>query len=200
MGERIDRVAREYVAPLLKQHGFRKRRHVWNRARAALVDAVEIQAFSYNTKEDESFRVSIGIVAPDICQLVWNNNDTGFAREVDALVRQDLSDFWDDSFSESIRHSFMDLATDDISTVGEEIVKALEKKVLPRFETITDYKSLAEDFDRSAKMPFKGYGYTQILYAVLKWKIGKADEATEILESVTNLPWKKRAQEILSLI
>ncbi len=89
---RIDRLAKEYIAPVLKTNGFRKKKLSWNRSRDLFVDIVEIQELPGSTQDNERFVLNIGVFVPEYYEALWQKPYKGFAQEVDAVYRIRLGD------------------------------------------------------------------------------------------------------------
>ena len=123
-------------------------------------------------------------------------------QDADALLRLRLEDFFDDSFSEKLNRPWVDLDTDDINSIGLEIVKVFEEKILPYLNKITDFEILENCF-QNANSRHKEYPLTRILYALLKHQIGCLNEAKNILETLTtekSQAWANRAKAVLHRI
>jgi len=200
--KRIESMVTEFIAPLLKKNGFKKKKQIWNRERNNFIDVIEIEELHGSTNDNERFVINIGIFVPSFFKTVWENEYRDFAQDVDALLRLRLEDFCSDFFSEKLNKSWIDLNTDDISNIGTELAKLFEREILPYLDRINDYKALEKYFN-SSNSRHKEYLLSRILYALLKYQVGCLDEAKNILESLTtgrNKAWSDKAKEILSRI
>ena len=134
---RIDKLAKEYVAPLLKKNGFKKKKLSWNRARGSFVDIIDIQELPGSTEDNERFVINIGVFIPEFHELLWGQPYKGFADEAAAVFRSRLNDLLKGEFSERINRTFIALNSDlDVVAVGEELSLAIGKKVLPCFDSL----------------------------------------------------------------
>jgi len=200
--KRIDSIAKEYLAPLLKKNGFKKKKNAWNRERGDLIDIIEIDVLRGSTQNNERFVLNIGLFVPAFFETIWNEKHKGFAQDADAVMRLRLEDFLDDSFSEQINKPWVDLDFDDITNIGLKISKAVEDRVLPRLDGVTDFNTLDLLADE-VESRHKEYPLAQICFALLKFQNGKHDEATKILGLIAtgkNKAWATRAKEVLSSI
>jgi len=197
--DRIDKLAKEYVTPLLKTNEFKKKKLSWNRARGSFVDIVDIQELPGSTQDNERFVLNIGIFVPDYYETVWGQPYKGFAQEADAVFRVRLGDLLKREFSERVNGSLINLDSDsDILVIGKELCSAIEKKVLPCFESFSDFQSL-HDFIDSMGGWQKEYPLMQIYSALLKQSLGEKDSAKAILDGLItgkNKAWATHAQRI----
>ncbi len=196
---RLDKLVREHIAHLLKRNGFKKKKLSWNRARGSFVDIINIQELSGSTESNERFVLNIGVFIPDYYETVWGQPYKGFAQEADAIFRTRLGDLLEGEFSEKINTPFIALDSDlDVLAVGEELILAIEKKVLPCFNFFTDYRSL-HDFINNIDGWQKDYPLMQIYFALLKQSLGEKESAVAILNGVItgkNKAWAAHAQRI----
>jgi hypothetical protein len=192
-------MVKEYVAPLLKKNGFKKKKLSWNRARGSFVDIIDIEELPGSTEDNERFVLNIGVFIPDYYEVVWGQPYKGFAQEADAIFRTRLGDLLNGKFSERINGAFIELDSDtDVLTVGEELSSAIEKKVLPCLDSFTDYRSL-HDFIDNIDGWQKDYPLMQIYFALLKQSLGEKESAIAILDDVIsgkNRAWATHAQRI----
>jgi hypothetical protein len=200
---RIDKLAKEYVAPLLKKDGFKKKKLSWNRARGSFVDIIDIQELPGSTEDNERFVLNVGVFIPDYYETVWGQPYKGFAQEADAIFRTRLGDLLKEEFSEKINTPFIALDSDlDVLAVGEELSLAIGKKVLPCFDSFKNYRSL-HDFIDSVDGWQKDYPLMQIYFALLKKSLGEKEPAIAILDGVIagkNKAWAVHAQRIKTAI
>ena len=198
--KRIDELAKEYVAPLLKKNGFRKKKLSWNRARGPFVDIIDIKELPGSTQDNERFVLNVGVFIPDFYEAVWGKPYKGFAQEVDAVFRVRLGGLLEGQFSGRVNGSFLNLDTaGDVREVGEELCLAIEKKVLPRIESFSDFKSL-DNFVDSMGGWQKDYPLMQIYSALLKQSLGEKNVAIATLDGVIagkNKVWATHAKRIL---
>jgi hypothetical protein len=187
---------------LLKKNGFKKKKNAWNRERGDLTDIIEIDELRGSTQDNERFVLNVGLFVPSFFEIVWNEKHKGFAQDADAVIRLRLEDFLDHSFSEEINKSWVDLNFDDVTSIGVEISRAVEDRILPYLDSISDFKAL-ELFAKKVESRHKDYPLAQICFALLKFKNNKHDEATEILNSLAsgkNKAWATRAKDVLARI
>ncbi len=200
---RIDKLAKEHVAPLLKKNGFKKKKLSWNRARGSFVDIIDIQELPGSTEDNERFVLNVGVFIPAYYETVWGQPYKGFAQEADAIFRTRLGDLLEGEFSERINRTFIALDSDlDVLAVGEELSLAMGKKVLPCLDSFTDYRSL-HDFIDSIDGWQKDYPLMQIYFALLKRSLGEKASAIAILDGVIagkNKAWAVHAQRIKTVI
>lgn len=187
---------------MLKKNGFKKKKNAWNRERGDLIDIIEIDELRGSTQDNERFVLNVGLFVPAFFETVWNEKHKGFAQDADAVIRLRLEDFLDESFSEEINKSWVDLNFDDITNIGLEISKAVEDTVLPRLDSVSDFKALGLLADE-VESRHKDYPLAQICFALLKYQNGNHDEATNIFNSLAsgkNKAWASRAKDVLSRI
>jgi len=199
----INLIEKDFLKPLLKNNGFRKKKALWNRERGNIVDIIQIDQLRGSLEENERFLINVSLATPKILQTIWDEDLNDFQDDADALLRLRLNDFYDSSFSEEINRGFIDLRSDNLLNIGGEVVKVIERKVLPYFDDIIDYEALMSCFDEADNSRHKNYPLAQINYALLKHRLGYNNEANVILESLKtgkNKAWQTKAGDILNRI
>ena len=200
--KRIDNIANGFVAPLLKENRFKKKKLAWNRVRKNFIDVIEIDELRGSTTGNERFVINVAVFVPAFFKITWDQEPKNFVQDADALLRLRLEDFWDEMFSTKLTRTWIDLDSDELSSAGQELVRLLDEKVLPYFDAIEDFDDLEKCFEHS-KSRHKEYSLAQIQYALLKHQNGFIDEANNILQSLAsgkNKAWASRAQSVLSRI
>jgi hypothetical protein len=196
---RLDRLAKEYLTPVLKINGFKKKKLSWNRVRGLFVDIVDIQELPGSTEDNERFVLNVGVFVPDFYETVWGEPYKGFAKEVDAVYRVRLGDLLNEEFTKRVNGAWLNLDTDsDIIEVGKELVSAIEKRVLPCLDSLSDYESLHGLVDSLGGWQ-QDYPLMQIYSALLKRSLGDKDSAATILDGLIsgkNKAWATHAQRI----
>jgi hypothetical protein len=200
--KRIDIISKEFIAPLLKTNGFKKKKLVWNRVRNNVIDIIEIDELRGSTADNERFVINVSTFVPSFFKVIWNDELKNFVQDADALLRLRLEDFCDETCSAKLNQSWIDLCSDEESSLGLEIVSVFEEKVLPYLNKIESFEVLDECYQNSNSR-HKEYPLAQIQYALLKKETGCLDESRIILESLVsgkNQAWASRAQNVLSRI
>ena len=198
----IDSISKNYMAPLLKSNGFKKKSAVWNRARGNFIDIIELDELRGSSDGNERFVINIGICIPMFSEVLWGKPLNGLARDADALIRLRLDDFLTPSASSSLRNGWIDLAPENLSSTGREIAQIIEIDVLTYLSAITDFQSFELAFINSNSR-HKNYPLAKILYALLRRENAQVADAKAILESIasgSNKVWALKAKRVLSHI
>jgi hypothetical protein len=197
--KRIDNIAKEFLAPLLKKNGFKKKKLAWNRSRNDFIDIIEIDELRGSTFDNERFVINISVFVPYFFKIIFNDEHKNFVQDADALLRLRLQDFCDERFSVRVNQAWIDLDSNELSNTGLEVVSLFTEKVLPYLAQVDNFEVLDKCFQNSNSR-HKEYPLTQIQYALLKRERGEADESKNILESISsgkNGAWANRAKDIL---
>ncbi|MFC4700580.1 DUF4304 domain-containing protein [Glaciecola siphonariae] len=200
---RIDNLVKGYIAPVLKQNSFKKKKLSWNRSRASFIDVIDVQESKGSTTGSERFTLNIGVFVPSFYETVWNEPCKGFAQEADCVVRFRLGALLQENFSGQALDTWWNLETDeDIDKVGSELKSAIESKVLPFMDSMTYFKSLYEFVDSMGGWQ-QQYPLMQIYFALLKKSLGDQGASLDILNGLVlgnNKAWAARAKQVLAAL
>lgn len=171
-------IAKCWIQPLLRSHGFRKNGHRWNRKRSDFVDVVTIQIASYSSKGNESFTVNLGVAVPDFVKIIWPKMTKRWLVDADCAVRCRLGRLQDKSLDQ-----WWTISNGDHKLIGQEIHSVLDTKGIPFMEKVEDYISLVSCL-RQEKGWHQKRPDTTVYLALAEWKVGNADSALQILDGL----------------
>ena len=144
--------------------------------------------------------MNIGVFVPSFYEKVWGKRVTGFALEVNCVIRFRLGDLLQDALSGGALDTWWELNDDkDIDAAGDVLRLALEHRVLPTLDAITDFGRM-ESFASRLGGWWSKYGLFHIYLALLNIEIGNAGAAEEILNGMLaekNNGWSAKAEQVI---
>ena len=196
---RIQQIIANPIQPILKQAGFRKKGHLWNRYRERFVDVLDIQRAKVDVPGSEEFTINLGIFVPEFYEVVWGEKIKGFAKEVDCAFRLRIGPLLQECAAREALDIWWNLESQkDVESAGEEISCALRDKVLPFFESFRSIQDI-HDYIENVEPGKHNDLLAQIYLALAKIAIGDADACDKILMSIIQGPskgWADRASLI----
>jgi len=197
----IAEFVKQYVAPILKRHGFKKRRLVWNRTRGALTHVVRLELSRWNTRERQNFRFNMGVWERRVARIAWDRGPAAWISDFDCYPRYVGDELIDGSeqFPGPAWTLTPDAATRDI---GSEVQRVLEEKLLPLLDhcdSIGDMLDLARLGLARRKAGWQHPG-EKLEFAVLHHLNGEYDAARDILADLDSGgepdEWDEKIQEV----
>ncbi len=171
-------IAKCWIQPLLRSHGFRKNGYRWNRERSDFIDVVTIQLASYNSKRTEVFTVNLGVAVPDFVKIIWPKTTKRWLVDADCAVRCRLGSLQDKPLDQ-----WWTISNGDCEVIGQEIQFALDTKGIPFLEQVEDYVSMV-DCLRQEKDWHQRRPDTKLYLALAEWKVGDTASALQTLDDL----------------
>lgn len=164
----IDHLIHDYVHPLLKERGFRRRGRTWNRRFDELVQIVNVQASARNFGNFGRFFINIGISVPGLPHLGPHRDGDQFISERFCQLRLRIGQLMPTPV-----HAWHFYTSDNPDEVGCAVADALVAYGLPFLDQCMTLKDLDEYLDRNDLLFH--------FHATLTAYLGHRDEARRIL-------------------
>ena len=138
---RFNNILKNWLSPLLKSHGFKKRREVYICEGQALTDLIAIQRSRWNDAQEVQFTLNYGIYVPGVVSTYLNQTEPAKAKIDDCCITARIG-----MLSELRKDQWWTLRVDDApekvdAQIGRELqnqVKHLMIPFLEGFETRDD--------------------------------------------------------------
>lgn len=134
ISKRIDAIISANLAPLLKEHGFRKKARNFYRQHEDRIELINVQASQSNEGAEGRFTVNVGVFYPAICAITGAPTVQGMPKEPDCTVREriglisaDRKDTWWSITGKS-----------DDGQIAKDLVKKVEILCLPWLESMSN--------------------------------------------------------------
>lgn len=188
---------KDYLAPQLKNAGFKKKGQTWNRpVNDELVHVINVQKSGWSDSEEISFTVNMGLFVRPVYQIIWNREASKIIAESDCFPRFRIGRLPGKTAGKDIWWELHDRL--ELSSVGNEIAKKIEEDGLPlldRCRSIPDVLSLANSLDKKRMI-----AQEKLSYGVLMYWAGQKDAGLVMLDELqTNSRmkgWESRICEI----
>lgn len=192
----LDSLIKVTMTPLLKKVGFKKKGRCWNKQVGDLVHVIQLQVSRYNTADDGSFTLNIGVFHSQVFSIIWDKypprhvpiENCIFSVRVGFIdaAQQNSNDVYDIWWS-------IDSKT-NMEALLEEIDVSISEKILPFLSRLSDAASVLECIERTNRyrneMPL-----CRLNHAVLSSLVGMdKDRAIKEIEEVASgcKDWKLR--------
>lgn len=193
----------EVISPILKEHGFRRKKSTWNRTRGDLVDVVDVQTSRQDPAGSCNFTVNVGIFFKPVYEICWGKPAPQFIQETDCTSRTRVSSLRQRALAGRDRtDDWWQLRSDSADeSLNRDVREAMKGSVLPfldRIQSATDLLGLLlEDKTATSAQPLN-----RISLAILKALLGDERAAYEMLRTVaaTAPAWGTRIEEVISRI
>lgn len=187
----------KYVAPLLKQYGFRKKELTWYRTRDGLVQVVNFQLSRFNNSEEESFTINLGVFNPLIWRKCWAKESPKFIREEDCFPRIRIGQLLSSTTGEAVDHWWTCHESTNGEVLGSEINKVLEEKCLKFLDDMLNCEQVARFYSSHFNhlMPIE-----KIYLAITKSCLGDIHSSHDLLNEVgaISVAWANRVEQVRS--
>lgn len=173
-------LVRQYVAPLLSAHDYRKSKLVWNRRRPEIIQALDLQVSRWSDEEKLRFTVNLGVLVERVWQILWDRPVPRVVHEADRFPEMRVSYLLEEGpLRKDIWWTIT--PTTDLGAMGTELQSVLSEECIPfldRLDSIDAIVELANDPVLRRTPP------EQMPFAILKYLAGKREEALEILSAL----------------
>jgi len=189
---RVENLIKESFSSVLRESGFRRKGHRWNRERGSFIDVVEVQRPKVNITGDESFAVEGGVFVPEFYEPIWREKPPQFAKTVDCPVRARTDEIARIAGAPPSRQWWRLVGEDDYESLKVNMPSVLRELVLPFLER---YKSMADI--HAALLNPRGMqavnNFRKFHLAIAKAKLGDITGAKSVLEEAAKTGWGSRA-------
>lgn len=171
----------QYVSPTLRNKDFRKRRLVWNRNQGSFMHVLDIQPSRWNTKNEESFTINVGVLYKPAWSICWGKTCPGFIKAHDCVPEFRIGQLLANLAPKALDKWWTLKSQDDIEVVGKELQNVIREKCLPFFESCASLEQISviiTDHD-DWKHPAQRMGY-----AIVKYCAGETEVAIAILNEM----------------
>jgi hypothetical protein len=192
----INDLVKNYIAPLLAENEFIRKRHVWNKHKRDVIHVIAIQKSQWNTKDKCTFTLNIGIWLKPLWEILQNKTAPSFIHPEDCFPEYRVGELleWDKPAKDL--WWTLDQNT-DAASVGTEIKNVLQKNCLPFLNKCNSLQDVLYFAIRKNKSL---HPYGKLAIATLNHLNGKYDIAEEILtemESNKKLEaWREKIQKV----
>lgn len=152
ISKKIDEIVKLGLAPLLKEHGFKKKARNFYREHEDRIDLINVQASQFNAGAEGQFTVNVGVYFPAISAITDALPVKGMPKEYDCTARErigllssDNRDTWwsvDDSV--------------DTNNMAAELASSVESLCLPWLAKMAYLENLKLEDEK--KIPFIAAG------------------------------------------
>jgi len=187
-----------FVSPLLKRHGFKKKRLTWNKTTAdGFNQVVDFQVSKFSCPEEESFTINLGVFFPDVWRKCWAKEPPKFVNEEDCFPRVRVAQLLNGFSQESTDYWWTCNTEVEIDKVGKEIEVLLEKECLPFLDKMLNIQNVIRLYSSGS---VKLTPIEKIYLAIMKYSTGDIDSSIELLKEVSNISnvWANRVDTIWS--
>ncbi|MDX3775553.1 DUF4304 domain-containing protein [Chromatiaceae bacterium AAb-1] len=187
----------EHIAPLLKQHGFKKKDLTWSKSKDGVVQVIDFQLSRFSTDEKEDFTINLGVFDPLVWKKCWAKEPPKFIREEDCFPRIRIGQLLNGFSKESTDHWWMCSAKTNEDELGKEIDNLLEEKCLPFLGDMLDCHEVIKFYSSGSNhlMPIE-----KIYLAIIKNHVGDTHSSDELLSEVVAISkaWANRVVQVRS--
>ena len=183
VSKRIDRIARQAIAPILKPLGFRKTGRNWRRATAHGVQIVNLQASSWNAPTSGRFTVNLAVYFPAEAELADSVTAGRSAPTHSHCIVQERIGLL---MPEGADHWWEVGCDEDEVEAGGEAAAAVARYGLPWLEAHSD-PAIARQWTESKRLLFWS--------AVFALRAGDSRAASDLLASALNAATDRPALE-----
>lgn len=189
--KKTDILVKDYIAPVLKKHGFKKRRHSWNRHKGELVDIINIRHTQGSMPNEERIYFNVSIAIPKFIKIIWNKEST-FIDEVNGIIRFRLHRILEKDGFELLRYDGINVDEKLMDNI-DKLVEVIENKLIPFLDRNKTYEDLYNNY-----LLVGGYnGYAEKLYLfLLLYYLDKTDELNELMNELLKSGWKDKFLEV----
>lgn len=190
-------IVKEYVAPLLKRHGFKKKDMIWNKHLHGVIQVADFQLSRFNDDDKESFTINLGVFDPVVWERCWGKSSPKFVKADDCFPRLRIGQLLGDTPTESVDHWWSLNSETDEEVLGKKITELLERKCLPFLGQMSDYRRIIEFYNANTLhlMPIE-----KIYLAIIQNVIGNISSSNALLNDVTDnsKAWANRVNIVRS--
>lgn len=188
----------QHVSPTLRNKGFRKKGLVWNRNLGDIVHVLDIQPSRWNTKDEKSFTINVGVLYKPAWSICWGKACPEVIKAHDCFPEFRIGQLLANLAPKALDKWWTLKSEDDVEVVGEELQDVISEKCLPFLESCASLRQISviiTDHD-DWKQPAQ-----RMAYAILKYCAGETEVAIAILnEMIANRKleaWHPRLRDAL---
>jgi hypothetical protein len=187
-----------FLSPLLKRHGFKRKSLTWNRASGDIVHVIDAQVSRFSGPDRVDLTVNVGIWARPLWIIYSAKETPSFVREHDcwpcfrigqllADFRRDAKDVWWKLTGEA-----------DVEMVGTELCSALSDKCIPFLNGFRSLEDLKRFCDTTADLRLMPGG--KLYLAILNYKVGDRAGYERLITEFADeklRAWQARVAEVV---
>lgn len=190
----VKEIIGDYIAPGLKEAGFKKSGTTWNCRIDGVVHVVDLQS-SRSGSGRVNFTLNLGIWVEDVWKICWAKDRPRFIREEDCFPRFRVGQILG-GFQEKVHDKWWQLQKGESPvTVGEEVRSVLIQKCLPVLQEVqskSDALAFATD-KLLIRLPLE-----VIYFAILQFISGNSEQThATLLDLSSDNHWGPRVEGIL---
>lgn len=186
MNKIIQSLADEYLAPLLKSNGFKKKGITWNRQRADLIDVIDIEKLRYSDPAVPQIRGAVAICVPKFRAIMFDQSPGTF-QIGDGIFHVSFAALRMRDFSGRELEPWLDLTDGVLHSAGEMLRDTIRDHAIPFLESLKSYEDLQEFLQElkgsQTKMP-----YYQINKSLIDFEAGDIEKCRATLDSLKVWP------------
>ncbi|GHA22220.1 hypothetical protein GCM10008090_35040 [Arenicella chitinivorans] len=193
----LNDLIKTHVAPLLRQHGYRKKEMTWNKTEDTYVRVIDFQLSSYSDKKEESFTINLGVYSPAIWRVCWRKDPPNFIKEDACFPRFRVGQLFGGFSMDSTDHWWTCSEDTNLDELGIQISTVLENNCIPFVESLLSYEKI-NDFYSSLDtnlLPIE-----KVYLAIVRSFLGDSKGAMDLLSSVGSISkaWATRVEIVES--
>lgn len=184
----INIIAQEYLHPILKPLGFKRKGLVWNRVRNEFVDVIKLQSSKYSNALDKIITGNVALAIPEFSKIIFNREPSFFI-DADGIFNIRFGRF----YTENAFDKWWTVNENNLSEVGKEFCVLVADKAIPFLDSFNDFKKISQNLNLqgwSLKIP-----YYHMCKALVFWKLGDNRQFSEELSLIYPV-WKDKVEEI----
>lgn len=190
-------LVKNYVSPLLKQQGFKKKDLCWNRKVDGLTQVINLQLSRYSNSGDIIFTMNIGVFDPKVWNKCWSKEPPVFINEQECFPCIRIGQLLNNMYKETTDHWWTINDEADEKYLGKEIIDLINNKCLKFLDSMLSKHNIV-DFYSSAQivlMPIE-----KIYLAIIKNSLGDICSSNDLLSevSIISKAWSDRVKQVRS--
>ncbi|MEQ5777143.1 DUF4304 domain-containing protein [Thalassospira sp. NFXS8] len=184
---------KNYVTPLLKQHGFKKKGLTWNKSNDGFVQVVNFQLSRFNSDVEKDFTINIGVFNSQVWKKCWGKEPPKVIKEEDCFPRMRVGRL----LNKPTDHWWTYDANTNDSGIGKEIKGILGEKCLPFLNAMLDQNEVFRFYSVHTECLML---IEKVYLAIIKHDVGDVRYSEELLSeiAVASKDWAKRVDQVRS--
>jgi hypothetical protein len=180
--KRLDEI-QAAVSINLKPLSFRKKGRSYNRKTTELIQVINFQMGNYPIGDyvipgirESSYgqlAINLGVLLPCVYRVEWQKNVPDFCQESNCTIRERVGSL---AYG---RDKWFDL-TDVLSSLSNEVVRAINEFGIPFLNQFQDYDSVLEYYYSRGRLPFQNEGRASLEAAIIEDHLANSSAAKQL--------------------
>ncbi len=171
MQQMLKEIIKDYIAPIFKAMGFKKRGNNFAKVVEDFALTVNIQSSRWNTAEEVEFTINTGIYTDKIFGTFYDFAPPQFPTEVNSVLRQRITEL------KKMPDHWYKLSSDsNIEELKKQIKADIENVIFPYFEQFNSIEDVIREMEKNE---VQGIKETPHFLTILYWAYGHTGKAKE---------------------